>query len=280
MNNDKLSGFLQTSLILTAMAALFALVGYKLFGASALIFAGIFGIGITIAAPKLSPRMLLSSGRVRELEYQDAPRLYAAVAELAKRARLPEVPRLGYIRSPIPNAFTVGGRQDSAIIISEALVNRLSLREMTAVLAHEIAHIRNGDLRLIALADTVRRITSFLSRAGLLFLFFSLPLYLFSPAYSFPGLLILVLLAAPTLSMLLQFALSRGREYNADAGASELTGDPLGLASALQTIAYPQRIFLGYFFPVRREEERSMFRTHPPTEERVRRLETLARVRS
>jgi heat shock protein HtpX len=259
------------------MAALTGFVGYRIFGPTALVFAGIFGAGIAIAAPKLSPRMLVSSGRVRMLEYGDAPRLYGIVSELSRRAKLPEVPRLGYMESRLANAFTTGSKNDSAIVVSSGLLRRLNERELSGVLAHEIAHLRNGDLRLTALADAVRRITGLMSRAGLLFLFFSLPMIIFSPSYSFPGGLILLLLAAPTLSMLLQFSLSRGREYNADLGAAELTGDPLGLASALEAIAYPTIRFMDYYFPVRKQEEPSMFRTHPPTQERIRRLVEMTR---
>jgi heat shock protein HtpX len=280
LNNDKISVVFQTILILGAMAALTALIGYRLFGSSALIFAGVFGAGIIIAAPKISPKMLLSSRQVRTLRYHDAPEVFSAVSDFSNRAGLSGSPSLGYIASPVPNAFTVGDRRDSAIILSRGLFERLTPRELNAVIAHEIAHIRNGDLRLIGLADAVRRVTTLMSRAGLFVFMFSLPLYLFSNAYSFPGMLILLLLAAPTVSMLLQFALSRGREFSADAGAAELTGDPIALASALKSIAYQGNRFLDYFFPVRRSEQSSLFRTHPATEERIRRLQSMAQDRA
>ena len=263
--------FLQTSLILIAMAGIPALVGYQLFGTAALLIGGMTGIAMMLFVPRVSPQRLLSARNVRRLRYGDARRLFSMVNELTRRGNLNEPPQLGLIQSPTPNAFTVGRKHDSAVVITTGLVNLLTSRQLSGVLAHEIAHIKNGDLSILSLADAVRRVTSLMSRFAVFLLIFSVPMLLFT-SYSVPFSIILLLFAAPTLSLLLQMALSRGREFNADAVAVELTGDPAGLASALDSISHPRLGFFDYFFPVRRKENTSLFRSHPSTEERIRRL--------
>ncbi|MEJ2326689.1 MAG: zinc metalloprotease HtpX, partial [Chromatiaceae bacterium] len=162
--------------------------------------------------------------------------------------------------------------QDAAIAVSDGLLRRMELRELTGVLAHEISHVANGDIRVMAFADLVSRVTGMLSLFGQILLLISLPLWLLSAA-DIPWLPILLLLFAPTLSALVQLALSRSREYEADRNAAELSGDPEGLASALRKLEYQQAgLWERLFMPTRRIPEPSMLRSHPPTEERVRRL--------
>jgi heat shock protein HtpX len=259
-------------LIIGTMAALTAFIGYQLFGGGALFFVAFTGIGLIALSPRITPRMLLSSRNIHEIGYADAPELYGITSELARRAGLPATPRLALIRSRVPNAFTVGNRQSSLIVVTTGLLGMLPRRELTGVLAHEVSHIRNGDLLLLMIAENVRRMTALMSQAGLFFLLFGLPLMLFT-SFSMSLPLILLLLTAPTLSLLLRFALSRRREFLADAGATELTGDPGGLASALRLIAFPRVGIWDYFFSIKREQNRSLFQTHPDPQERIRRLE-------
>jgi heat shock protein HtpX len=162
-----------------------------------------------------------------------------------------------------------------SIAITDGMLRTLTLRELTGVLAHELSHIRNNDLWIMNLADSISRLTSAMAFMGTLLVFVSLPLMLFG-AVSFPLILVILLVFAPTIGSLLQLALSRAREYDADLDAAGLTGDPVGLASALEKL---ERLQVGgwerIMFPGRRMPDPSLLRTHPPTEERIRRLLSL-----
>jgi heat shock protein HtpX len=170
------------------------------------------------------------------------------------------------------NAFATGGRDDAAIVLSDGLLRRLGQREITGVLAHELAHVANGDIQVMAFADTVSRITGLLGLFGQLLLILSVPLVLLG--FEAPPLgALLVLIAGPTLSALAQLALSRNREYEADRTAAELSGDPAGLASALDKLErYQGRFWEQVMLPGRHLPDPSLLRTHPPTEERIARL--------
>ena len=191
---------------------------------------------------------------------------------LARRAGLNTVPELYYVPTRVMNAFTVGDRSHSAIAITDGLLRALDLRELAGVLAHEVSHVRNNDMRVMMLADMVSRMASTFQTFAL-----------FSLIFLFTGMItwttVLVLMATPTIMTMLQLALSRTREFDADLGALELTGDALGLASALEKMDNYQQSFLDrVFIPGRRVPDPSILRTHPNTSERVRRLLELAEV--
>jgi heat shock protein HtpX len=200
--------------------------------------------------------------------------MYRLVADLAKRANLPAVPQLALIESPDMNALTVGDRHDAAIVLTRGLLARLTERELAGVLAHEISHVRNNDIRVLTLGETVRRITSLVSRVGLFLLLVNLPLLLFS-SVAIPFSIVFLLIGAPLVSLLLYLSLSRSREFAADLDAVRLTSDPAGLSAALRKIAARQRSLIEFFFPTRSGQSGTLFRTHPATDERIRRLESL-----
>jgi heat shock protein HtpX len=203
------------------------------------------------------------------------PDLHLIVDELARRARIP-TPSLHYVPSRLLNAFAVGNRSRSAIGVTDGLLRSLNLRELAGVLAHEISHIRHNDMWVMGLADVVSRVTTLLSQIGLLLVIVLLPLALLGLVeLSLLGLSVLI--AAPFVNNLLQFALSRTREYDADLGAVELTGDPQGLASALDKLERYQGGWVeSILLPGRRIPDPAMLRTHPPTRERIHRLLSLA----
>jgi heat shock protein HtpX len=216
--------------------------------------------------------------RARRLTPSEAPALNQLIAELAQRAGLTRIPMLYYLPSDVMNAFTTGNREHAAIAISDGLLRRMEWREIAGVLAHELMHVVNDDTRLMAFADLTSRITGFLSVAGQMLLLINLPLMFFGET-TLPWIPILLMLAAPTLSALAQLALSRSREYEADLGAVRLTGDPLGLASALNKLEPPRhRLLERLLHPGPRIPDPSLLRTHPSTEERVRRLMELSPV--
>lgn len=211
--------------------------------------------------------------RAQPLSPHQAPALFSLVAELARRAEV-RPPELYLVPSPAPNAFAVGNAEGSAIGVTRGLLGRLDRRELAAVLAHEISHIRHRDLWVMGLAQLLARMIRSLSLFGQLLLLLSLPALL-TGAYRVPFAAVLLLLAAPTVSALLQLALSRTREFEADLGAARLTGDPLGLASALERLEAGQGGWWRFFFPVPRRTESSFLDSHPATAERVARLRSL-----
>ncbi len=222
--------------------------------------------------PKISPSVVLKMYKAREVRPDQEPALLAAFAELSQKAQLEHIPRLYYIPSRLPNAFAIGTDRLASVAVTDGLFRSLSRRELLAVLAHEIAHIRHHDLYLLGVADSLSRMTSLVSRLGLMLAILWIPFVLFGgKGFGFWGLAFLIL--APTISSLLQLALSRSREYDADIGAVSLTGDPEGLASALFKIekmvkpTWWQQIFVPGDSP-----EPACLRTHPPTKDRIHRL--------
>jgi heat shock protein HtpX len=232
-------------------------------------------IGLLIA-PIVPKDLLLSTYQARPLTSQEFPEGSEILRRLSQRASLRRVPGLYYVPTIVPNAFALGGPGDSAIAVSDGLLRLLNRRELTGVLAHEVSHIANRDLWVMGLADVMSRATAMMSLVGQFILILNLPLLLVGMV-SVPWIVPILLVFAPTIMSLLQLALSRAREFDADLGAAQLTSDPIGLASALGKL---ERRY-GHFweeilFPGRRIPEPSMLRTHPPTEERIARLRELA----
>lgn len=273
---NRARNLLQSALLILGMAAIAAACAWTLWGDTGIVWA--FGVValVLILSPSLPPGLVLSLYRARPVARAEFPDGYAIVDELAHRAGLPAPPILYYVASSTLNAFAVGNRARAAIAVSDGLLRALSRRELAGVLAHEISHVRANDLWIMNLADTMSRLTGWLSYFGVILLVLSLPLWL-AGGTGVPWLLVLLLMAAPTLMSLLQLALSRSREYHADLRAAELTGDPAGLAAALQKLERRQgRLWEDILFPGRRIPDPSLLRTHPPTAERIARLMRMA----
>jgi heat shock protein HtpX len=233
----------------------------------------IAGLALGTGVPK---RFLLSAYQARRLTGRDAPGLVAGAAELARRAGLVRPPTLYRVPSPLPNAFAMGSPEDSVICVTDGLLGLLDSREMIGVLAHEIGHIANRDLWIMGLADVMSRLVSLSSWLGQMLLLLNLPLLLIG-AVHVPWHVVLLLIFSPTLMALIQLGLSRTREYDADRTAAELTGDPEGLIRALGKLERRVgRFWEEILLPGRRIPEPSLLRTHPPTEDRIRRLRALA----
>ena len=215
--------------------------------------------------------MVLSLYKARPLDPRELPELHDIVRQLAGRAGLPKSPRLHYVPSQMMNAFAVGRPEESAIAVTDGILRSMTMRQLAGIIAHETSHIRNGDLRVMALADAMARITSFMSMAGLV----GIPL-LFGTSLNIPILGVALLLAAPTIGNLLQLGLSRAREYDADLDGATLTGDPEGLATALATLERTQGgKWESVILPGSRSPMPSLLRTHPKTEDRIARLNSL-----
>jgi len=173
----------------------------------------------------------------------------------------------------------MGRPEDSAICVTDGLLRLLDARELAAVLAHEVAHIAHRDLWIMGMADAMSRVVSVASWAGQLTLLLNLPLLAAGLAVV-PWGAVLLLVFSPTVMALLQLALSRSREFDADLGAVRLTGDPEGLAAALVKLERRTgRFWEEILLPGPRIPEPSLLRTHPPTRERVARLRALGATR-
>lgn len=264
---------LHTWVMIAGSALLMAFIAYSVFGGSGVVWAMILTAFGLWQAGRVSPGLVLRLYKARVLRPDEVPQLHRLMQELARRADLPAVPQLHYVPSRMMNAFAVGKTDDAAIAVTDGLIRNLTLRQLTGVLAHEISHIRNGDLTVMALGDVLSRLTGTLSTFGLLI---GIPTAILSGGGAVPWMAIFALIMAPTIGGLLQLALSRTREYDADLDAAGLTGDPEGLASALLTLEQKQGgMWEKLVLPGSRSPEPSLLRSHPKTPDRVARLRSL-----
>jgi heat shock protein HtpX len=268
---------LHSLLLLITMLGLLALVGWLFAGFEGVIWAIVMALIIIISARSFSPGYILSLYHARLIYPDQAPQLYNMLYKLSNKAGIKHLPVLYYLPSQVLNAFTIGLKKDTCIVINDGLLRKLNYRELEAVLAHEISHIHNNDLWVMLIADILSRLTSILALCGYLIILFFLPFMLFYQQL-IPWLLLIILVLAPNFSALLQLALSRTREYNADLVAAQLTGDPLGLATALKKIEYYQHNWIErLFLPGHKVPDPSLLRSHPSTQSRIDRLEEIAK---
>jgi heat shock protein HtpX len=277
LREHKARNLVQSYLIAAALGALTGFSAWLIWS-----WVGVFMAFLTIGslyalAPRLPPEIFLRMYRARPLDARHGQHLTSILDALAARAQLVGRPRLYVVPSMTLNAFATGTPERPAIAVTEGLLRRLSLREIAAVMAHEISHIRNNDLGVMALADMMSRYTQLLSYVALFLALLNLPNMLIGED-RISWIAILLLYLAPTASSLLQLALSRTREFDADLEGAMLTGDPAGLASALQRLEqYQGHFWEDLMFPVpgRRIPQPSLLRSHPATAERIARLREL-----
>ena len=276
MNNDisrhyRLQNLLHTLLLLTGMLLLLSLIGWLVAGYIGIFWSIAMGAILLVSIPGVSSHFILYLYRARPLSSEQ---LLEIIDWLSVKSNLPYPPKLYYIPSRSLLAFSLGMKKNKSIAISHGLIEALSSREMTAVLAHEIAHIHSKDLWVMATAEVINRITGLMALFGYLMLLFYLPVLLKNE--TIPWLLLLTLIVAPYLSALMQLALSRTREFNADTQAINLTGDPDGLISALTKLEQYHHNWLRQLLPGLHAPQPSLLRTHPATSERIRRLKEIA----
>ncbi|MBF0247588.1 MAG: M48 family metalloprotease [Alphaproteobacteria bacterium] len=265
----------QAMVMLMSMSAMLGVVGYILAGRDGLVLVGVMVAFFLLFGRGASKDLMLRALHAVRLEPRDAPILSAILAELAGRAELVRVPDVYVLDSEVMLGFsTGGGEDDAAVVLTAPLIQALNAREIAAVLAHEVSHIAAGDLLVMGMADTITRMTRTLSMVGLILILLNVPLAMAGKgAIPWGGLLLLV--AAPMVNFLLQMALSRAREFVADADAVDISGDPAGLVSALEKLEIHQRgLFRHIFLPHEPGAEPSLLRSHPVTEERIRRILT------
>ena len=268
----KTLNLLQTSALLLLLAVLLKYITIFVGGGPFVWMALLMLLGMYAVNQMIAPSLMLFMIRARRLKEYEAPDIFRNLRLLTQRAGLEHPPVLYSVPGNIMNAFAVGKSDNSAIALSDGLLRHLNAMEIAGVLAHELSHIKNNDMWVMGLADVSSRSTKMLSWMGQLYLLFNLPLILIGQA-SLNVLPLLLLIAAPLFTDLIQLALSRVREFNADVGAATLLGRPEPLASALQKMERYQGTLFQRLFPfTRREPESVLLRTHPPTRERIQRL--------
>ena len=289
----------RSALLIASLAALLAIVGMAIgflmggrpqtayFGA----FVGICIWGVLLLVNLMGGEsVLLSSANAREVAHDEAPQLYNVVEEMRIAAALPAMPRVFIIDTPVPNAFAVGLNPERACVaVTAGLLERLSRDELQGVIAHELGHVSNRDTLFMTLAGVTLGAIVLLADAGMRMMFWGGGRRRSSSSGKGGGGAAILMIAAlvlailaPLVARLLYFACSRQREYLADASAAQFTRYPAGLANALRKIALQQdpkkipvnRVVAPMYAinPLAAAGSFSVFGTHPPTEERIRRL--------
>ena len=279
---------LRTTLLLGALTGLIMLIGQWLGGSQGLILAFVFAIIMNFGSYWFSDKIVLAAYGARQVSEAEAPMLYRIVHTLALRDGIP-MPTLYIIPSDAANAFATGRNpQHAAVAVTEGILQLMNERELTGVLAHELSHITNHDILISSIAATL---------AGVVMMIAQMAQWaaLFGGAHQSDdregggggvlGLLVTAIVA-PLAATIIQMAISRTREYAADETGALLSGDPLGLASALGKLgsaaertplnASPQTAHLFMVDPLSGRSLMQLFSTHPPLEERIARLQAMA----
>jgi heat shock protein HtpX len=276
--------YFRTGLLMAALTGLFLAVGYAIGGQSGMLIAFIFALGTNLFAYWNSDRVVLSMYGAREVDETTAPDLVHLVRALAERDGIP-MPKVYICENPQPNAFATGRNPEhAAVCVMTGILERLNQEELAGVLAHELSHVKNRDTLIMTITATIAGAISMLAN----FAFFMGGGERRNNPLGAVGAL-LVLIVAPLAAMLVQMAISRTREYAADASGAQLSGRPLWLASALERIsstaerienpdaeAHPATAHMFIVNPLHGAGLANLFATHPPVEERIRRLEAMA----
>ena len=278
------TNFARTAILLAGLTALFLGVGYLIGGTAGAVIALVVAIGINGFAYWNADRIVLQRYRARAATRASAPEFYDIVAELARRADMP-MPKVYIIDNPQPNAFATGRNpENAAVAATTGLLQHLTAQEIAGVMAHEMAHVKNRDTLTMTVTATVAGAISMLANFGL---FFGGANSRDNPLGGIGVLLVAIL--APFAAMLVQFAISRSREYEADRVGAEICGNPLWLASALAKLQRgaqvidnvdaernPATAHMFIINPLHMRSVDGLFSTHPRTEERIRRLQAMA----
>lgn len=273
----------KTVILLTALAALLVVIGGYIGGKSGATIALVIAIIMNVGSYWFSDKIVLRMYRAQEVTEQQAPDLYDLVGRLAAQAGLP-MPRVYVIPDASPNAFATGRNPDNAVVaVTEGIMRLLSWEELAGVIGHELAHVKHRDILIQSVAATIGAAITYL---GYITIFFRGSSDDEEGGGSLIGTLLMVVLA-PLAAGFIQMAISRSREYLADQGGAEICGHPLWLASALdklqtgaQRIPMRSQEATAHMFivhPFSGQSMASLFSTHPPTEERIARLEEMAR---
>ena len=278
----------KTGMLMALMMGLFLVVGALVGGQSGMLFAFVLAAGMNLFAYWNSDKLVLRMYGAREVDRQSAPGFYGIVEQLAQAANLP-MPRVYVIDSEQPNAFATGrSPENAAVAATTGLLQRLTSEEIAGVMAHELAHVRNRDTLTMTITATIAGAIGMLANFALFF-GGSQNSENRNPLGMIGGLLVMIL--APLAATLVQMAISRSREYEADREGAAICGRPLWLASALEKLEQgakridnpvaegnPATAHLFIVNPLHAHAVDGLFSSHPRTAERVRRLREMAGV--
>ncbi|KQV87282.1 zinc metalloprotease HtpX [Rhizobacter sp. Root1221] len=271
---------LKTAVLMAAITALFMAIGAMIGGRSGMMIALLVAVGMNFYSYWFSDQMVLKMYNAQEVDETSAPQFYGMVRDLAQRAQLP-MPRVYLIQEDAPNAFATGRNPEhAAVAATTGILRVLSDRELRGVMAHELAHVKHRDILISTVSATMAGAISMLANFAMFFGGRDSEGRSHNPIVG-----ILVMILAPLAASVIQMAISRAREFEADRGGAEISGDPQALASALQKIEHyargipmaaaerhPETAQMMISNPLSGGGLRGLFSTHPSTEERVARL--------
>jgi heat shock protein HtpX len=275
--------WMKTAILMAGILALFAAVGGAIGGSQGMVLALAIGAVMNLFAYWFSDKMVLRMYNAHEVDETSAPQFYNIVKELATRAGLP-MPRVYIIDEEQPNAFATGRNpHHAAVAATTGILRLLTAREIRGVIGHELSHVRHRDILISTVTAVVAAAISNLAQFGMFFGGRN------ADNRPNPIVQIVLIILAPIAAMLIQFAISRAREFEADRGGAELSGDPNALADALIKIEshargvpmapaeqHPSTAQMMIINPLSGGGLQSLFSTHPSTEERVERLRAMA----
>jgi heat shock protein HtpX len=276
--------WVKTAMLMAAITALFGVLGASIGGRQGMLLALGFAVVSNFFADWFSDKMVLRMYNAQEVDETTAPQFYRMVRELAERAALP-MPKVYLIDEQAPNAFATGRNPEhAAVAATTGILRVLSERELRGVMAHELAHVKNRDILISTISATMAGAISALANFAM---FFGGRDGEGRPVNPIAGILVAIL--APLAGALIQMAISRAREFEADRGGAEISGDPQALASALDKIhryaqgipletteRHPETAQMMIMNPLSGGGLRGLFSTHPATEERIARLMAMA----
>jgi heat shock protein HtpX len=278
------SNGLKTAALLGLLTALVLVAGFWIGGRNGLLIAAVLSLAMNAATYFWSDKLALRTMRAVPVSMAQAPQLHAAVLQLATAAGQP-TPRLYISQIPQPNAFATGrSPRHAAVCVTEGILRILTPRELRAVLGHELSHVYNRDILIASVAAALAGIVTTLANIAIF-----LPWGSDDEDAPNPFAILLMFILGPLAATIIQLAISRSREYEADADGARVTRDPLALANALQKIdrgtrmlplpADSARVSYAHLMianPLAGGGIAKMFRTHPPTNDRIRRLRQMA----
>jgi heat shock protein HtpX len=276
----------KTTVLLAALTVLIVLIGRMFGGNQGMMIAFVFAMLMNFGSYWFSDKIVLAMYRAKELTSNEAPEIHQMVAELAQNAGLPK-PRIYLIPNDTPNAFATGRNPEHAVVaVTQGIMKLLQPDELKGVLAHELGHVRNRDILIGSIAATLAGVVMMLASMARFAAIFGIGGSDDDRGGNIFGLILMSILA-PLAAMLIQMAISRSREYLADETGAHLAGTPQSLATALEKLAYaskripmqdakPATAHMFTVNPLSGGGFSKWFSTHPPIEERIRRLRTMA----
>lgn len=276
---------MKTAVLMAAITALFMAIGSLIGGQTGMMVALVVALGMNFFSYWFSDKLVLKMYNAQQVDESSAPQFYRMVSELAQRAQLP-MPKVYLINEDAPNAFATGRNPaNAAVAATTGILRVLSERELRGVMAHELAHVRHRDILISTVSATMAGAISMLANFAMFFGGRDSGGRSHNPIVG-----LLVMFLAPIAASLIQMAISRAREFEADRGGAEISGDPHSLASALQKIQqyanggiplqaaerHPETAQMMIVNPLSAGGLRGLFSTHPSTEERVQRLMAMA----